>query len=122
MAADDIDAARVCVPAGYAYFNNQADDILAVGAAMMRGEMAYHAGETEAGFNWLREAVAAEDRLVYTSRVPGCIRRATRLARCCWSRGASTRRAASISAISAMTKKCRSAARIAATSGPYRDW
>ena len=32
----------------------------------MRGEMAYHAGETEAGFDWLREAVAAEDRLVYT--------------------------------------------------------
>ena len=59
-------SARACVPAGYAYFNNQADDILAVGAAMMRGEMAYHAGETEAGFNWLREAVAAEDRLVYT--------------------------------------------------------
>ena len=66
MAAVDFDAARACVPTGYAYFNNQADDILAVGAAMMRGEMAYHAGETEAGFNWLREAVAAEDRLVYT--------------------------------------------------------
>ena len=66
MAAADFDAARARVPAGYAYFNNQADDILAVGAAMMRGEMAYHAGETEAGFNWLREAVAAEDRLVYT--------------------------------------------------------
>lgn len=32
----------------------------------MRGEMAYHASETEAGFDWLREAVAAEDRLVYT--------------------------------------------------------
>ena len=66
MAAADFDAARARVPAGYAYFNNQADDILAVGAAMMRGEMAYHAGETEAGFDWLREAVAAEDRLVYT--------------------------------------------------------
>ena len=66
MAAVDFDAARARVPAGYAYFNTQADDILAVGAAMMRGEIAYHAGETEAGFNWLREAVAAEDRLVYT--------------------------------------------------------
>ena len=66
MAAVDFDAARACVPAGYAYFNNQADDILAVGAAMMRGEMAYHAGETEAGFDWLGQAVAAEDRLVYT--------------------------------------------------------
>ena len=66
MAAADLDAARARVPAGYAYFNNEADDILAVGVAMMRGEMAYHAGETKAGFNWLREAVAAEDRLVYT--------------------------------------------------------
>ena len=66
MAAADFDAARARLPAGYAYFNNQADDILSVGAAMMRGEIAYHAGETEAGFDWLREACAAEDRLVYT--------------------------------------------------------
>ena len=66
MAAGDFDAARARVPAGYAYFNNQADDILTVGVAMMRGEMAYHAGQTEAGFDWLREAVAAEDRLVHT--------------------------------------------------------
>ena len=66
MAAADFESARAAVPADYAYFNNQADDILAVGAAMMRGEMAYHAGETEAGFDWLGQAVAAEDRLVYT--------------------------------------------------------
>ena len=66
IAADGFDAARAAVPAGYAYFNNQADDILAVAAAMMRGEMAYHAGEIEAGLDWLRHAVAAEDRLAYT--------------------------------------------------------
>jgi len=65
-AAAAFDAARASVPAGYAYFNNMADDILAVGEAMMRGEMAYHAGETEAGFDWLRQAVDAEDRLAYT--------------------------------------------------------
>ena len=65
-AAADFAAARASVPAGYAYFNNQADDILAVGDAMMRGEMAYHAGDIEAGFDWLGQAVAAEDRLVYT--------------------------------------------------------
>ena len=37
MAAADFDAARARLPAGYAYFNNQAHDILSVGAAMMRG-------------------------------------------------------------------------------------
>ena len=84
MAAADFDAVRACVPAGYAYFNNQADDILAVGDAMMRGEMAYHAGDIEAKFDWFGQAVAAEDRLVHTEpRVPGCIRRATPLVRCC---------------------------------------
>ena len=65
-AAEDFDAARAAVPDDYAYFNNVADDILGVGAAMMRGEMAYHAGDVEAGLDWLRKAVAAEDRLVYT--------------------------------------------------------
>ena len=65
-AATAFDAARASVPSGYAYFNNAADDILAVGAAMMRGEMAYHAGDAEAGLDKLREAVAAVDRLAYT--------------------------------------------------------
>ena len=37
MAAADFDGARARLPAGYAYFNNQAHDILSVGAAMMRG-------------------------------------------------------------------------------------
>lgn len=65
-AAEDFDVARDAVPPGYAYFNNLADDILAVGAAMMRGEMAYHAGDIGAGLALLRDAVAAEDRLAYT--------------------------------------------------------
>lgn len=65
-AAEAFDDARRAVPAGYGYFNNQADDILAVGAAMMRGEMAYHAGEIAMGLAWLRRAVEAEDKLVYT--------------------------------------------------------
>ncbi len=33
---------------------------------MMRGEMAYHAGDIEAEFDWLGQAVAAKHRLVYT--------------------------------------------------------
>ena len=65
-AAKAFDEARAAVPVGYAYFNNVADDILAVGAAMMRGEVAYHAGDIEAGLDLLREAVAAGDRLAYT--------------------------------------------------------
>ena len=65
-AAAAFDAARAAIAEGYAYFNNVADDILAVGAAMMRGEMAYHAGEIETGLDWLRCAAAAEDRLAYT--------------------------------------------------------
>ena len=66
LAASAFDAARADVPTDYAYFNNAADDILAVGAAMMRGEMAYHAGDIETGLGWLRDAVIAEDRLAYT--------------------------------------------------------
>lgn len=65
-AAKAFDEARAAVLVGYAYFNNMADDILAVGAAMMRGEMAYHAGDIEAGLDLLREAVAVGDRLAYT--------------------------------------------------------
>ena len=66
LAASAFDAARADVPTDYAYFNNAADDILAVGAAMMRGEMAYHAGDIQTGLGWLRDAVIAEDRLAYT--------------------------------------------------------
>ena len=65
-AVASFDAARRAVPEGYAYFNNKADDVLAVGNAMMRGEVAYHAGQIEEGLGLLRDAVEAEDRLVYT--------------------------------------------------------
>ena len=65
-AAEAFEAACSALPHGYAYFNNNAEDILAVGAAMMRGEMAYHAGDVGAGLDRLRGAVAAVDRLAYT--------------------------------------------------------
>ena len=74
-ALDDADAARqaakgfaaacAAVPADYAFFNNPADAILAVADLMMRGEMAYHAGDVETGFDLLRRAATAEDKLAY---------------------------------------------------------
>lgn len=64
-AAEAFDEARAAVPEDYAFFNNPADAILAVADLMMRGEMAYHAGEIESAFDLLRQAVNAEDRLGY---------------------------------------------------------
>ncbi len=57
--------AREAVPAAHAFFNNPADAILTVADLMMRGEMAYHAGDVETGFDLLRRAAAAEDALAY---------------------------------------------------------
>ena len=64
-AAETFDEARGAVPAEYAFFNNPADAVLAVADLMMRGEMAYHAGEIETAFELLYQAAAAEDRLGY---------------------------------------------------------
>ena len=64
-AAEGFAAACAAVPADYAFFNNQAGAILAVADLMMRGEMAYHAGQVETGFDLLRSAAAAEDELAY---------------------------------------------------------
>ena len=64
-AAEAFDEARAAVPEDYAFFNNPADAILAVADLMMRGEMAYHAGEIEPAFDLLRQAAIAEDRLGY---------------------------------------------------------
>ncbi len=64
-AAEAFADALAVVPAEYAFFNNPADAILEIADLMMRGEMAYHAGEVEMGFELLRRAAAAEDRLGY---------------------------------------------------------
>ena len=65
QAAEAFDDARSAVPAEHAFFNNPADAVLAVADLMMRGEMAYHAGEIETAFELLYQAAAAEDRLGY---------------------------------------------------------
>ena len=64
-AAEAFDEARAAVPADYAFFNNPAEAVLTVADLMMRGEMAYHAGEIDRAFDLLRQAVAADDRLAY---------------------------------------------------------
>ena len=64
-ASEAFEEARAAVPAGYAFFNNPAEAVLTVADLMMRGEMAYHAGETEKAFDLLRQAAIADDRLAY---------------------------------------------------------
>ena len=65
QAAEEFAAARRAVPAVHGFFNNPADDILAVGEAMMKGELAYHAARYEEAFEWLELAAMREDSLYY---------------------------------------------------------
>lgn len=53
------------VPASRMLFNNTARVILAVAEQMMRGEVAYHAGNVKAGLQHLRQAVQLDDNLPY---------------------------------------------------------
>ncbi len=54
------------IPATRRFFNNSAFDILAIGEAMLNGELAYHQSFYEAAFAHLRKAVALNDHLDYT--------------------------------------------------------
>ncbi len=54
------------VPSGRRYLNNFARDTLAVGEAMLEGEVAYHKGDYDQAFAHLREAVRRDDALNYT--------------------------------------------------------
>jgi tetratricopeptide (TPR) repeat protein len=47
------------------FFNNPAHAILAVGAAMLEGEVEYHKGNYDVAFAHLREAVRRDDNLEY---------------------------------------------------------
>jgi tetratricopeptide (TPR) repeat protein len=58
-------SARKAVPEERLVFNNTADDVLLVGEAMMDGELAYKAGDVEAGLDHLRRSVALDDALLY---------------------------------------------------------
>lgn len=54
------------IPLDRKFFNNPAHTILAVGEAMLDGELAYHKGAHENAFEHLRESVRRDDALEYT--------------------------------------------------------
>jgi tetratricopeptide (TPR) repeat protein len=53
------------IPPERRFFNNPAHAILAVGAAMLEGEVEYHKGNYDVAFAHLREAVRRDDNLEY---------------------------------------------------------
>jgi tetratricopeptide (TPR) repeat protein len=57
--------ARARVPESRRVFNNTCIDILAIAAAMLRGEIEYRKGSYEAAFSHLRHAIALDDNLPY---------------------------------------------------------
>jgi tetratricopeptide (TPR) repeat protein len=57
--------AFAAVPEGWTLGNNPTRTVLAIGERFLAGEIAFRAGEREAGFAALREAVAAADALRY---------------------------------------------------------
>ena len=54
------------IPAGRRFLSNPARASLAVGAALLDGELAYHQGEYDEAFRHLRQAVELDDDLSYT--------------------------------------------------------
>lgn len=58
------------IPEDRIFFNNPAVEILAVGQAMLEGELAYHKGEFEQAFEHLRESVSRNDKLHYSEPWP----------------------------------------------------
>ncbi|MBN36022.1 MAG: hypothetical protein CMM46_14855 [Rhodospirillaceae bacterium] len=63
--AELFEAARARVPESRTLFNNTCLDILAVAAAMLRGEIEYRRGSHDLAFEHLRTAVKREDELPY---------------------------------------------------------
>lgn len=54
------------VPASRKMFPNSCIDVLAVGDAMLDGEISYRKGDYDAAFSHLREAITRADRLIYS--------------------------------------------------------
>ena len=54
------------IPAGRRFLSNPTRASLAVGAALLDGELAYHRGEHDEAYRHLRQAVALDDDLSYT--------------------------------------------------------
>jgi tetratricopeptide (TPR) repeat protein len=53
------------IPSDRKVFNNTAKSILSVAESMLEGELAYHKGQHETAFAYLREAVSRDDGLEY---------------------------------------------------------
>lgn len=58
--------ALAAIPIDRHLFNNTSHTVLAVASEMMKGELAYHRGDHETGFDHLRQAVILNDELNYT--------------------------------------------------------
>ncbi|WP_422037428.1 hypothetical protein [Roseibium sp.] len=58
-------AARRAVQESRMVFNNTADDVLAIGEAMMDGELAFKSGHRDEGLEHLRRSVELDDNLMY---------------------------------------------------------
>nr|WP_319383381.1 hypothetical protein [uncultured Roseibium sp.] len=58
-------AARNAVQESRMVFNNTADDVLAIGEAMMDGELAFKSGRRDEGLDHLRRSVELDDSLMY---------------------------------------------------------
>ncbi|MEM7127752.1 MAG: hypothetical protein AAF702_15565 [Chloroflexota bacterium] len=54
------------IPTTRLVFNNRAADVLAIGRAMLQGELAYRQGNYAQAFNALRKAAYLDDHLAYT--------------------------------------------------------
>lgn len=64
-AEESIAIAKETVPASRTLFNNTANDILTVAAAMLDGELSYRQGDIDHGFESLRKAVELSDNMPY---------------------------------------------------------
>ncbi len=58
------------IPEWHIMANNPTRDILAVAEAMMNGEVEYHAGNHQLGFEYLRQAIDLNDNLAYSEPWP----------------------------------------------------
>jgi hypothetical protein len=58
-------AAHARIPDSRSMFNNTSRDILAVGEAMLNGEIAYREGRFDNAFEYLRHAIELDDNLPY---------------------------------------------------------
>jgi len=58
------------IPTSRRFFNNAATEVLAVGQAMLDGEVEYHAGNHKTAFEHLRDAVSRDDALSYSEPWP----------------------------------------------------